>query len=334
MATPQDIINTTLNEYSSTLSNNIKKGNVLLAHLNKAGKIRTRTGVDQVELLLAKENPNAKWIDIGSVLPTEACEVTDKAIYKWKQFICTVTVTDAYVAMNAGKAKLIDFVTAQLSAQEQTVKNTVAKSIYNNNHTDNEKDLVGLGALISDDPTTGIVGGIDRSLEENAFWRNQSLSTDGTPEGLVNNMRTMALRTSIAGDSTSLIISGVNLYLDLEKYLGDRQVIINTQTGDTGFPSLKFQGIPVYYDSNCDANHMYFINDNHIHFTTLNGSNFKLLPSRKPSNQLVTIYIMDLVACLTMDNARVQGVIFRDLSPKPEVKTEPKVKAESIEKRK
>jgi hypothetical protein len=68
------------------------------------------------------------------------------------------------------------------------------------------KAMAGIRALVTDTPTTGTVGGIDRSLAANAWWRNSS--------------NTAAVITSGPANGGALITYIQNLYRQLTRYGG------------------------------------------------------------------------------------------------------------------
>jgi hypothetical protein len=53
--------------------------------------------------------------------------------------------------------------------------NNISTDIYSDGTADGGRQINGLQALVAAVPTTGTVGGIDRSVTGNTFWRNQEI---------------------------------------------------------------------------------------------------------------------------------------------------------------
>jgi hypothetical protein len=76
----------------------------------------------------------------------------------------------------------------------------------------------GLQLFVTQTPTTGTVGGIDRSLSPNAFWRNKTASvtmsgttmnmTTNAPTPFLNAMNGLAIATTRGSDRPDLMYVG------------------------------------------------------------------------------------------------------------------------------
>jgi len=125
-------------------------------------------------------------------------------------------------------------------------------------HRDGTQDvdaIPGLDALIALDPTTGVVGGIDRSVAANqAFWSNQ-YSLDITIANLLGEMETMwRACTRIGGNSPNFILAGstfIDAYRAASKADLTRDVMVGQKGGytlDAGNTGLFYKGIPILWD--------------------------------------------------------------------------------------
>ncbi len=77
-------------------------------------------------------------------------------------------------------------------------------------------DIAGLDHLVAIDPTTGTVGGIDRSVAANSWWRNQvqlGVTTTTSTGNILDNMRTVFRAVSRNGGKPNYYMSGED-YLD------------------------------------------------------------------------------------------------------------------------
>ena len=76
------------------------------------------------------------------------------------------------LAMNRGKAAVIDLLEARIKHLKANLRNTAAASLYSDGTGSGGKEFGGLKLLIADAPSgAGVVGGIDQAA--NAFWRNK-----------------------------------------------------------------------------------------------------------------------------------------------------------------
>jgi hypothetical protein len=129
-------------------------------------------------------------------------------------------------------------------------------------HRDGTQDadaIPGLDALVSTTPTTGTVGGIDRSVAANAYWRNQ-VDLNVANGSLIDSMETMWRQcTRIGGNAPNFILVGETF---LDAYRGATDSLIQRERSvparggtsmDGGTTGLYFKGVeliwdPVFYD--------------------------------------------------------------------------------------
>jgi hypothetical protein len=125
-------------------------------------------------------------------------------------------------------------------------------------HRDGTQDaeaIPGLDALIAIDPTTGTVGGIDRSVAANqVFWSNQ-VNLDSPIGDLLNDMETMWRQCQrVGGNAPDYIICGetfIDAYRAATKADIVRELSVNPKGGtsmDGAINNLYFKGIPLIWD--------------------------------------------------------------------------------------
>lgn len=124
-------------------------------------------------------------------------------------------------------------------------------------HRDGTQDadaIPGLDALVATDPTTGTVGGIDRSVAANAFWRNNA-SLDVTIANLLGVMESQhRLCTRIGGNQPNFYLAGttfIDAYRAAVKADQTLQVATPQRGGydlDGGNTGLFYKGVPIIWD--------------------------------------------------------------------------------------
>jgi len=124
-------------------------------------------------------------------------------------------------------------------------------------HLDGTQDadaIPGLDAFIAIDPTTGTVGGIDRSVAANAFWRNQ-VNLDLTIANMLDSMEdTWRACTRVGGNSPNMILAG-SVFIDAYRAAvkADQVMQVNVAqkggfTLDGGNTGLFYKGLPIIWD--------------------------------------------------------------------------------------
>lgn len=121
----------------------------------------------------------------------------------------------------------------------------------------------GLDALVSTDPTTGIVGGINRATAGNEYWRNNfstGIST-GTAGTLTEEMeKQWRACTRYGGFQPDMILVGskfLDAYRKDAKDTVDRQIILQgngrtTPSINAGVTGIYFKGVEVIWDPMLD----------------------------------------------------------------------------------
>lgn len=117
--------------------------------------------------------------------------------------------------------------------------------------TQNGDAVPGLDLLVSTTPTTGTVGGIDRSVAANSYWRNNastgiSTATAGTlTEEMEKQWRAC---TRFGGEQPDLIICGSKFY---DAYRNDAKLTVNRHINlgknDSGAPDINAGVEGVYF---------------------------------------------------------------------------------------
>jgi hypothetical protein len=121
-------------------------------------------------------------------------------------------------------------------------------------------NVIGLQALVADDPTTGTVGGIDAASY--TWWRNQ-YKTDTTAsasniEALIDGMWLSTIRGT---DKPDLLIAGKSMFTFYKNALGSNQRFMDWREADTlNFEGLKYQNATVLFDPTCLTTRLYGLN--------------------------------------------------------------------------
>jgi hypothetical protein len=314
-----DLIVSTLQAYSPILADNVLKNNVFLSKLKEKNKIKLLDGGDFIEEnLMYAENSTFKWYSGYELLEVTGNPVLTSAKFQWKQANANVVISGEEKRKNKGsKTRKYDLIESRITVAEKTMKNKISESIFSDGTGYNGKELTGLQAIVSDNPSTGVVGGIDRA--QHAFWRNQMYSlnaeqgiaggTQPTGAQLLEAFDQMLLRTTRGADRPTMIICDMNYYSIYKSYLQSIKRIVGGTKADGGFTSIDFDEIPVYYDVNVAPNHAYFLNLDYLSFKAHEDANFSVDKERLPYNQDAGVYPLLFMGNLTVSNCNLQGVV-------------------------
>ena len=166
-----EVVTMTLRNRTGKLADNITKNNALLNRLKKKGNVKTvsggRTIVQELEYAENGTYKRYSGYDALNIIPSD---VFTGAEYNYAQAAVAVSISGLEMLQNSGEEAIIDLISGRIKNAEKTMQNNLALDMYSNGTATGGKQIGGLQYLISDTPTTGVVGGIDRALW--TFWRN------------------------------------------------------------------------------------------------------------------------------------------------------------------
>ena len=313
-----DIIATTIQSRSGIIADNVTKNNALLRRLQTRGNSKPFSGGNVImqELSFA-QNANASWYSGYETLPTGAQDVISAAQFDIKQAACPVTISGLEMLQNSGKEQIIDLLEGRMTVAEDTMANLVAAGLYSNGTGFGGKELTGLGAAVPTNPATGVYGGIDRAVW--TFWQSQLYkgTTDGSAAISATNIQTYMNRLwarQVRGQNRpDLIVMDNLMWAFYMQSLQAIQRFNSPDTGNLGFPSIKFMDADVVLDGglggNAPATTAYFLNTKYIFFRPHRDRNFVALdPGKRYSiNQDAVTQILAFAGNLTTSNSSLQG---------------------------
>lgn len=306
---------TTIESRTGKLADNVTNHIPLLFEIFEKGNIMPATGGSTIRQELEYgENSTSKWYSGLEVLDVSGSDVFDAADFAWKQYNANMVISGLDEIINNGKEQVINLVTARIKNLEKTAKNEIGRACMSDGTGSDGKEIGGLQFLVADSPTTGIVGGIDRSAQ--TFWRNQTydFSSEAGAAASATNIQTgmnqLHRRCTRNADKPNAIIMDDNYYGFYESSLQSIQRLTDERRGNLGFETIAYKGVPVYFDDNCPASHMYLLNTNYLHYRPSSVRNFKVdkESARKPVSQDTYVVPIYWAGNLTLSNGSLQGV--------------------------
>jgi hypothetical protein len=312
----QEEVANTIREYQPRMVSQILNHSPFLFSLKQKGNTTlTPGGITIGGEIRLTPNSNGKFYFGDEQWNTNREPTAVTVDYDWKQYGTTVAFTGREERINSGKEAKHNLVKGRIMTAQESMTNDIAASIFSDGTGSSGKEIGGLQFLVADDPTTGVVGGIDRSVE--TLWRNQVYdfsveSVTASADTIEDAMHELYLRCSFNNERPTLILAGSTFFRYYETAISNKTTINkpeSKQLADAGFNVLEYKNIPVVYDSNCSATRMYMLNMNHMFFKVHPDANFKLDEKRISFNQDSSIFPIIWMGNLTMLKSKTQGVM-------------------------
>ena len=315
MASPNsaftDIVTTTLQGYSGELSDNITNHNALLRRINKKGNKKVATGRSIVQELEYAENSTVQWYNGADLLDVSASETYTAAEFSYKQLAGNVVITGLEEIQNSGKEAVHNLLKSRIKTLDKSLKNEMATALYAAGTGNDGKEIGGLQLLVADNGQ-GEVGGINSATY--SWWRNyiydfSDASVTASSSTIQTAMNTTWINTIRGADKTDTIVSSSAYWLMYLSSLQANQRFTSSDEAEAGFMSLKFMTADVFYDDQCPATHMYFLNTDYLFLRPAKGRDFVPLGEKSSVNQDALVMPMVWGGNMAISNRSLQGLI-------------------------
>jgi hypothetical protein len=223
----------------------------------------------------------------------------------------SVVLANPQLAVNKGDAQVLDLLKTEMSSTADDMADRIGSQLYGAGGTTyGADDIIGLDAAIDDGNTTASWGGLNGSTTYTTWV---STLTSNTGAITVANMASMYDSAKVGNDAPTLVImhpsewttyegllqATINYHTQVQGYPKMTRFGINRQggtgqTGDIGFDTLFFRGVPVVSDEKCPDGTIYMINEKHLWFSRLehpkypskqNQYGFAWTGLKEPTNQ-------------------------------------------------
>jgi len=322
-----DVVTTTLENRSKVLADNITNNNALLMMLKDRGRSKSFGGGREImQELRYAQNQTFMFYSGFEFLNVSLNDTMTAARFPIKQAAIAVTISGLEGLQNRGEEEMMNLIEERVDGAESTFWNQMSAAIYSDGTGWGGKQIGGLALLVSKTPTSGVVGGIDRST--NVWWRNLAINATTDAKGVVTssniqkymNQATIQLKRN--SDGINLVVADNNYYT---AYLESLQSIQRITDGGsskqgTGFTSLKYYGAGKEVDIVLDggrngqipANTMYFLNTDYIYYRPHSGRNFKVIGGDRTNiNQDAIVRLYGWAGNMTISNSSLQGVLWQ-----------------------
>jgi hypothetical protein len=329
-----DILATTIERRTGKVRDNVTRNNALLAQLKRKGRIRPVSGGSLIlEELSFAANGNGTYYSGYDLLSVAAQDVISAAQFSFKQIAVPVVISGLEQLQNSGPDAIIDLMEARIGVAEGTMANLISQGMYSDGTIYGGKAINGLDTAVPSTAKasqTDTYGGISRA--NFPFWRTQTttgttINTAATVQTTMNAQWATQIRGS---DKPDIIIMDTVYWSNFMASVQNIQRITNPDSGDLGFPSLKFITADVVLDTTTigagpvptigtggdSHGTAFFLNTKYLSYRPHKDRDMvPLSPNRRYSvNQDAEVQILAWAGNMTCSGAQFQG---RSISSTP-----------------
>lgn len=231
----------------------------------------------------------------GAIGPADQITMTahlpiTSAQYPWRIYAGSMQFTEFQKFQNSGsKEKIHDLEDRLLDNLVRSSKNILARDLMGDGTAFGGLAIQGMRLMIENGAAWATYGGIDRSLAENAVWRNQFIGTSGSAAAtLLRNLTLADIAATRRGHRPGLHITTSNgkaAYVAYCQEILRIPVMRHKAMADLGFDAVDFNGAAIINDENCEATSWYGICVTTTRFYIGKGYNMKMSPLMQPIDQ-------------------------------------------------
>jgi len=243
-------------------------------------------GKDITNPITLGRNPNVTSTEYYDTIPIAQTDEFSTLAYNWSRVVGTVIISDQEQDENKGETLIFKLLQAKLEVLEESIKEKFSQYLYG---AGIGLDPNGLQLVIPDDPTVGLIGGLDRAAEPQI--RTSSYDFGGTMDSsnIEEAWDDVLLDLTMGTDKPDVIISGRNVIRTYRAAVRDKLTIPlsdlkkgGSSMVDLGFNGVAHDSVPMIYDEVCPVNKAYFINSKYLRLHILRGVNMKVKDLNSP----------------------------------------------------
>lgn len=281
-------LNTTLADYSPTLTDNAYNANVLL-RLGNQNKRLLDGGGSIVEPLIESEQDNGGFYLGADVLNNTQDNTLTMVEYRWQNVYEPIVITRDEERSNSGSDhKILELVGTKMLLSEKAISKRMDQAL--STPVGEANNLIDLETMINTGTLGSIAGGTD------TFWQSTVTASGAFATQGLTDMTTAfyAVSGSSNEDTPTHILTNKTIF---QKYEQTRLPLERISNGDlsanAGFRNLTFKGIPVMYGNFIGSGLMFGLNMNYVRLVVDSATDFATTEFITPTNQTVKVaYIL------------------------------------------
>jgi len=296
------VLNTTLADYSSKLTDNAYNSNVELKLLNQY-KQTVDGGGSIVRPLIESQQDDGGFYLGADVLNNAQTNSLTMVEYKWQNAYEPIQLTRDEERQNSGSEhKILDLVATKTMLSEKAIAKRMSQAL--SIPVAGAGNLIDLSTLVG----TGTLGSIAGATD--TFWQATSTTSGAfATQGLTDmNTTYYAVSSGANEDNPTHIITTKSIF---QKYEQTRLPLERISNGDlsanAGFKNLTFKGTPIMYGNFISSGTMYMLNMNYIQLVVDSATDMITTPFITPTNQTVRVAYILWRGNMVTDNRRRQA---------------------------
>jgi hypothetical protein len=316
-----EIVATTLRSATGKLADNTSNNNPVRRRLKTRGKIKPWRGGYAIRQEIHYSG-NTTWTRYTHYDPLNVTPSETIGSYEYDPKFATiaVTISGQELLMNSGEAQIIDLLEGRIENAMAEGENQLDADMCSAGTASGGKQIGGLQLLVASDPTSGIVGGVDRatySIAQNKRYRalttGSAIKSASNIQLYMNRLHLLLVRGS---DAPDIVLMSNEDYAFYEVAVQTIQRITESTMGDLGFHTYKYKGadvVPNGQGGNIPANLTYMLNTRHLFLRPHEDRDLEQIGGdRVPVNQDASINIIGFAGNMTCDWFPGQGVLTND----------------------
>lgn len=282
------VLNSTLTKSRKKLVMASIKSNALMAWVFSNDRVEYEDGGYNItNPLTVGRNPNVASYRYYQSLPVNQTDEFDTVEYGYSRVAGSVIISDQEQDENQGAAAIFKLMKEKMNVLEESIKEKFSQYLY---AVGGGTDPLGLGSIIPTNPTTGVLGGINRATQTQ--WRTSSYVFAGAVDStnIEEVFDDVLMDLTLKGDKPTVILCGRNIYRTYRQAVRDKLTLplsegkAGKRMFDLGFEGCYHNGIPLMYDEDCPVTYAYFINDTYLRLHMLRSVNMKVKELVAPWN--------------------------------------------------
>jgi len=320
------------------VADNILVGNVLAMRMlqgRKPGGAWGEISGTQLSIPIKyQKSTQGGWYSGFDQFSTAPINTRVLATFTPKQLYWSVAVSGIQQAVNKGSQRVLDLLATEMDSVAADMLDTFGDGLYADGTGTSSKELTGLAAAVNDGNGVATYAALPRATYTNWVSNLDSSSNAVTRAELAASFDA----ATIGSDHPTIIITTPAIWSTIEglalgtisfnnpigglsREYGTMTTagVVKGQTGELGFTSLFFRGIPVVADEKCPSGRIYMLNEKHLglamwaypdfpgYVTKPNYNGFCWTGLKIPTNQDATVGQFLFYTQLVTDAVRTQS---------------------------
>lgn len=322
----------TQDKFVPKVVDNILRGNVLcMRFLGQNSRPWGSGHILNVPIKYQKSTSGGSYAGFDT-LSTTQMNTRVLATFSPTQNYFSVVISGIQQAVNKGDAAVLDLLATEMASVADDMADGLGTQLYSDGTGNSSKDITGLDAAVDDGNTTASWGGLNGSTTYTTWVSTLTSNTGGIT---IANLASAYNSAKVGNDLPTLIVTTptiwttyegllqatINYHTQVQGYpkmtaFGINRTAGTGQTGDVGFDTLFFRGVPLVADEKCTATRLYMLNEKHLWFARLDhpkypaGGNqfgFAWTGLKDPTNQDASVGQFLLYGQLVGDSRRTHA---------------------------